>query len=463
MNLKLPVIASMVMTVLMLSSCLGTDENTIVYYNDTALTSFSLGTVKLINHTTASDGSDSTYTTTYTPSSNLFYIDQQQGLVYNPDSLPVNTNVEAVLATINTKKSGVAVLELKDREGKDSLVYYSSTDSIDFSKPVNVRVYNLSWTAYRTYTIRVNVHQQSGTEFNWEKTTCSELSQVGMRRMVSIDQATYLFGVENGATVGFRLDNDTWTRLTSTTSLTADAYKSITVKDNYLYILNNGSVLRSADGSTWQTVGSASQLTQLLGASPYKLYAMGTEGLYESADNGATWSRDNLDESTDLLPQDNISFICKPSQVNADTYKLLLFGTRDGVTYTWSKVEEDESDAESAQPWSYYDVDKYNSHQLPKWDYEQVIWYDNSLLAIGGDFWQWYQSLDEGLVWDGETEEVNYYSLPGDFPKQSIQFTVTTDSNHYIYISRQGDERVWKGRLARTAWTEEQTVYTRSK
>lgn len=463
MNLKLPVIASMVMTVLMLSSCLGTDENTIVYYNDTALTSFSLGTVKLINHTTASDGSDSTYTTTYTPSSNLFYIDQQQGLVYNPDSLPVNTNVEAVLATINTKKSGVAVLELKDREGKDSLVYYSSTDSIDFSKPVNVRVYNLSWTAYRTYTIRVNVHQQSGTEFNWEKTTCSELFQVGMRRMVSTDQATYLFGVENGATVGFRLDNDTWTRLTSTTGLTADAYKSITVKDNYLYILNNGSVLRSADGSTWQTVGSASQLTQLLGASPYKLYAMGTEGLYESADNGATWSRDNLDESTDLLPQDNISFICKPSQVNADTYKLLLFGTRDGVTYTWSKVEEDESDAESAQPWSYYDVDKYNSHQLPKWDYEQVIWYDNSLLAIGGDFWQWYQSLDEGLVWDGETEEVNYYNLPGDFPKQSIQFTVTTDSNHYIYISRQGDERVWKGRLARTAWTEEQTVYTRSK
>lgn len=105
MNLKLPVIASMVMTVLMLSSCLGTDENTIVYYNDTALTSFSLGTVKLINHTTASDGSDSTYTTTYTPSSNLFYIDQQQGLVYNPDSLPVNTNVEAVLATINTKRA----------------------------------------------------------------------------------------------------------------------------------------------------------------------------------------------------------------------------------------------------------------------------------------------------------------------------------------------------------------------
>lgn len=463
MNLKLPVIASIVMTVLLLSSCLGTDEDTIVYYNDTAMTSFSLGTVKLINHTTASDGSDSTYTTTYTPNSNLFYIDQQQGLVYNPDSLPVNSNVEAVLATINTKKSGIAVLELKDREGNDSLAYYSSTDSIDFSEPVTVRIYNLSWTAYRSYTIHVNVHQQSGTEFNWEKMTCSELSQVGMRRMVSTDQATYLFGVENGATVGFRLDNGTWTRLTSTTGLTADAYKSITVKDNYLYILNNGSILRSADGTAWQTVGSASQLTQLLGASPYKLYAMGTEGLYESADNGATWKQDRLDDSINLLPQDNISFICKPSTVNNDTYKLLLFGTRDGITYTWSKVEEDESDAEAAQPWSYYDVDKYNSHQLPKWDYEQVIWYDDRLLAIGGDFWQWYQSLDEGLVWDGEADEVSYYSLPGDFPKQSIQFTVTTDSDHYIYISRQNDGCVWKGRLARTAWTEEQTVFTRSK
>lgn len=463
MNFKLPVITSMLMTVLLLSSCLGTDEDTTVYYNDTALTSFSLGEVKLINDTTASDGSDSTYTTTYTPSSNIFYIDQQQGLVYNPDSLPYHTDVKAVLATLTTKNSGLAILELKDQEGNDSLAYYSSSDSIDFSQPLTVRVYNMALTAYRSYTIKVNIHQQTGTELNWEKTTSTELANVGERKIVSTDESTYLFGVESNMTVGFRLDGDTWTRLTPTVSLNADAYKSVTVKDNQLYILNNGTVLCSTDGTTWQVKASATQLTQLLGASPYKLYAMGNDGLYESADNGATWSPDNLDDNVNRLPQDNISFICKPSTVNDDTYKLLLFGTRNGITYTWSKVEEDESDAESAQPWSYYNVDEYNAHQLPQWDHEQVIWYDDRLLAIGGDFWQWYQSLDEGLVWDGESEEIGYYTLPGDFPKESTQFTVATDNAHYIYISRQNDSRVWKGRLARTAWEDNETVYTRSK
>ena len=36
----------------------------------------------------------------------------------------------------------------------------TSTDSIDFSQPRMVRVYNNSLNAYVTYTVKVNVHQQ---------------------------------------------------------------------------------------------------------------------------------------------------------------------------------------------------------------------------------------------------------------------------------------------------------------
>ena len=175
MNMKLSmnkVFYLLVLSVLTLSSCLNGDDEEQVYYYDTALTAFKLGSLSRTMHTTSSTGKDSTYTTTVAGSAFAFTIDQQKGLVYNVDSLPIGTDVSKVVFTATTKNSGSFVLNLRTKDGlRDSLTVYSGTDSIDFTKPLECRVYNQSGTAYRKYTVDVRVHQQNGNIFRWKQVT----------------------------------------------------------------------------------------------------------------------------------------------------------------------------------------------------------------------------------------------------------------------------------------------------
>ena len=104
-----------------LTGCLSNDDTEIITYDDTAITAFSLGTMTRTIHTTSSKGEDSTYTASVTGSKYAFAIDQQRGLIYNVDSLPVGTRVSNVLCNITTKNSGVAVINHRTKDGlKDS-------------------------------------------------------------------------------------------------------------------------------------------------------------------------------------------------------------------------------------------------------------------------------------------------------------------------------------------------------
>lgn len=181
----------LLLTLAGLSSCLKDDDTEVVYYDDTAVTAFTLGSVTRTLHTTSSAGEDSTYTATVTGSLYAFCIDQQQGLIYNVDSLPVGCDVSKVLATITTKNSGHVVLNPRTADGqKDSLVVYSSTDSIDFSEPLELRVYNYSATAYRRYTVDVRVRQQEIDTLVWTLMTLDDAEKDQLLNSITADQPT---------------------------------------------------------------------------------------------------------------------------------------------------------------------------------------------------------------------------------------------------------------------------------
>jgi hypothetical protein len=453
---KVRTIIAMAAALCAFTSCLSSNDDDITYYDDTAITSFSLGTVKRYVTTTASDGTDSVYTTTYSGSSYHFYIDQVNAVIYNPDSLPLNTDAKHIVCTIGTKNSGVAVLVLKSQTGTDSLAYYSSSDSIDFTEPLTVRVYNIRGTAYRNYTIKVNVHQEDGNAFSWHANSATQsLAQMAGRRFASLGDSHFLFGNVNGATVGYTLNGSSWQPLTMATTLSADAYKSMTVKGDSLYTLSNGTLLTSTDGASWTAVAQTPQLKQLLGASPFRLYALGDDALYVSKDNGATWSQESLDDEASLLPTEDMSLVVRPHLINDSTYRIQLVGIRNGETSVWSKVEEDADNSES-QPWAYYTSSDVNHHTLPALDNLQVIEYDGALLALGGDFSTFYRSDDDGLTWFAEST----YAFPAGFGLQAAPFAMARDNNNYIFLSKASSSIVWSGRLARLGWATEQTAFT---
>lgn len=149
-----------VLSVLLICSCKDDDE--VVLSTDCYISSFTLGNVKRQITTVNSAGRDTTYTISYSALYFPMTVNQLDGTIANKDSLPVNSDVKAVLATVES--SGTVVYK-KVSEGEDAWKAYSTSDSIDFTSPLTFRVYSPDYSASRDYTLQVNVHQQDGEVF----------------------------------------------------------------------------------------------------------------------------------------------------------------------------------------------------------------------------------------------------------------------------------------------------------
>jgi hypothetical protein len=92
----------------------------------------------------------------------------------------------------------------------DSLFYYSSTDSVDFSQPREIRVYALNGSGYRAYTVTFNVEKGSTSTKQWERVANEENVPKALYQDYAI-QRNVLDGDEGDT---FRLSKDgfnTWT------------------------------------------------------------------------------------------------------------------------------------------------------------------------------------------------------------------------------------------------------------
>lgn len=445
---SLLIIASAVVS---LTSCLSNTDDEVTYYDDTAITAFSLGTINRYNHTTTKDGTgDSVYVTKIAGSNYKCYIDQVNALIYNPDSLPKGCDFKHVVCSFSTKNGGVVMLMEKNMWGGDSLAYYSSSDSIDVSSPMAVRVYSNRGDIYKLYTLKINVHQQTGDEFDWGTASAMGADTLGARRFVQLGGDLWLFCQGTGETIGYRLTNGTWQQ--ATVIADPQAYKNVAALDGYLYLFTGGMVRRSADGMTWSNTNTPNNLKQIIGTSGNRIYALTLDGLAHYSSN-AGWVNDDLDSNADSLPTSDISLASLPSKVNAHTNNLTLIGNRDGKTVVWTRVEENSSSDHNA--WALLPYDSYNQKTLPHLSDLQVVAYDGALLATGGDMSQFYKSLDHGLTWSA----ISIYALPlgqdADTP-----FALFNDSENILHYSKAHQASVLSGRVARLGWKQQQTSFT---
>ena len=153
-------------SVFLYASCLNSDSTEVTVYDDMAITGFSVSKINRYIHTTSKSGADSVYKKELTTLP-TFSIDQIQYKIYNTDSLPNDCDLNHVLAAISTSSysGGVYVKSLTS----DTLWVYSSTDSIDFSQPREIRVFNNTYEKYRTYEVKINQHQVETDKVLWER------------------------------------------------------------------------------------------------------------------------------------------------------------------------------------------------------------------------------------------------------------------------------------------------------
>ena len=300
----------------MLASCLGKDDDEVTYYDDTAITAFSLGTLKYNKRVNA----DSVANTTLDCSGYKFYIDQQKRIIYNPDSLPVGVDVSKTVASVSVKNSASVVLKDND---SDSLSYWASSDSIDFTQPRILRVYNHNGE-YREYTVSVNVHKQYGDTLAWSNVGMPDglTASSGLRIYAASDRIFLL--TNKGGFTAPRPAAANWSKMSQ--PFDAMAYANAAVLNDTLYVLSDGKLLRTADGEHWKSGNT--NIKRLLGASKTRLYAFDANGMIASSTKGVNWTEESLNESTDWLPANDISLCARPLKTNEASYRLPLCGDR---------------------------------------------------------------------------------------------------------------------------------------
>ena len=275
-----------VLSVLLICSCKDDDE--VVLSSDCYISSFTLGNVKRQITTVNSAGRDTTYTISYSASYFPMTVNQLDGTIANKDSLPVNSDVKAVLATVES--SGTVVYK-KVSEGEDAWKAYSTSDSIDFTSPLTFRVYSPDYSASRDYTLQVNVHQQDGEVFFWEKVAePAAWSTAEAVKTVVWKGYVWLFSRENGGVRAFTTalaDGKSWTERPLSGCAAADV-STLVVFGNELYVSGvDGTLMRSEDGLNW-SVCAADRSVRLLVADRTHLYALSDGRVWRSAD-GALW------------------------------------------------------------------------------------------------------------------------------------------------------------------------------
>lgn len=201
----------------------------------------------------------------------FFSIDLNKGVIFNADSLPCGTKVTALTPVITTLE-GASLIELTvKRTGKADTIYNytsNSTDTIDFTHPVSMRVVSPDGLNQRTYTVYVNVHKIDTDTLSWSDMDSWRLpsdfaaperqhTTIGSERLFTLTSSqgryclSYYHDVHNlGNTY---LDQALRTSKLVTFGFTPVVESFTATDDNTLYILaDNGTLYRSANlGASW--------------------------------------------------------------------------------------------------------------------------------------------------------------------------------------------------------------------
>ena len=444
---------ALITATLSLSSCLSSDETTVEYTHDTAITAFSLGSLDRYTKTKA--GKDTLLKANVKGSDYKFYIDQAQRLIYNVDSLPCGVRDTAILATISSKNNSPILL--MDINKTDSVAaYYSSSDSINFSKPRFIRVYSSDYSAYAQYQVTVNVHKELPYEFKWHELAQnnSQLAVFSDLKAVACGDDIYVFGKTAEGTQVLKSainDGSAWSSIMMNVNLSSDAYQSAVALEGKLYISDGGKVYASADAATWALVSSENaDVKQLIGASSKNLYAYNTAaGISVSKDKGVSWEQEKLDTDKAYLPTQNISMNVAGVLSAKDVENVILLGTRDKalndtVATTWLRTVDY---ANEDGQWNYLEIENNKSGKMPWLDQVITCAADTGFVALGSNG-KWYKSQDAGLTWKQDAMVV----LPAKFATEG-RFAFCRDKQHYYWIIRNG--YVWRGRFNIDGWSKE--------
>lgn len=446
------------LAVLFLTSCIKENDGR-VYSDECYVSNVTLGTMRRAVKIKTEAGTDSVAYTTYSGHYFKMTVDQRNNTIENRDSLLYGTSVDAVLMNI-TFTGGVVAYRPADEDTLD-WSYYNNTDSMDLTKPLHLYVVAEDSEHTRTYTLKVNVHQQEGDSLYWTRLDSVSAfdGMTAMRAVVKGAQLMVLGKTSSGVKVALRTSLDKegqWKNLSTNLPQQTEVQTLKLQGENLFVSTADGVVYTSLDGLQWTACGAPKAGLRLAAVTERYLYAVLPDGIYRSAD-GANWDAETLDDEVSNLPYNllNGRYYIQENGL----HRLQILGCRnneaDTVAVVWSKVWTD-SEPEGEAEWVYCASSYDMTHACPRLNDLTVVTYDGRGMAFGGASPEGlgvhkamdglYFSNDHGLTWHADAQlhcPTALYGVSG--PLAGV-----VDEDKFIWII--ADHQVWRGRLNRLAF-----------
>lgn len=196
-----------------------------------------------------------------------FTIDQDRGLIYNADSLPYGTRINAMCVNVtcaSTVASRQFIIKNGERMADTTITYRNnSTDSIDFTGDVTLRITSRDGLNTRDYSVKVNVHKEKPDTLVWDAGRRRDLpnvtSSVSASKTVMQEDLFLCMADDNGSYI-LSSSEDPLAGIWNKTELSlpfVPNINSLAATDDAMYILDNtGELFTSKDkGANWTDCG----------------------------------------------------------------------------------------------------------------------------------------------------------------------------------------------------------------
>ena len=473
MRLKsLPFISTLFGIVLLLTSCLGDSPLTVAVSDETSITDFYVGLMKVKRKTGKNLEKDTIYRinmATYP-----FTIDQLNREIYNKDSLPVGTMLDKVVVHITADTENIFYTKKNSLTDEGTDTTWVETDSINFSIDPSGVLFKVSSNQNvmgRSYRVRINVHNQVPDSIIWSQPytlSFPDNASLSHQKALSIDGKLYVFGNDNGTvkaqytTIDYSFSGNNvannavpneWNAITLPAG--TDSYSPIVwnnliyfLADNQLYTLNPATNICQADEETTPL----SALIAGVDGTETRLYAIDLNGNCITKKNDMPFGE--AEEIDGIFPKDvKLNTANIPLAHNETLTRTVVLGynkngaAEDTTNIVCNRITNEER-------WTVYQQ-SHAEFTCPRIENPSLIYYDKKLYTFGGKsknwepFTQFFVSDDNGLTWKPTTR---YMVFPEDFQTfynestEENSYSCTVDDQNYIWIIWH-DGKISRGRV----------------
>lgn len=438
---------------LLLSSCLGSDDNNIEYDipKNCQISAFTL------KHDSIPELSKTTFT-----------IDQIGGRIFNQDSLPYGTEIDKVVATV-TYMSPISIGAIQVmQEAVGDTIHWNGTDSLDYSKPVKFLITAYDGVTKKAYETKLNVHQVLPDSMVWaQEAVRLPGTAVSERKVIAFatenEEQYYMYTREaegNQLYTASPADLSAWTPQTLIGLPESQInWEFVTEYEQKLYVPSSDQKLYSStDGKEWVVVENAPSVVSILGVLREETTAKKPSALaiiasingtshFASMDKAGVWSEGKV-----VPAQFPLSGAAALSYNLMYRERLLLAGGKTAggniLADIWSTM--DGLDWVSIPP--------VPTHSFGNREGASIALYDSTFFLVGGfdkdgkALKDIYRSKDNGITW---TLSDSLVVMPQDYKARAYaSMIVDKENNMYLFGGKDAKgknelEELWKGRINR--------------